>query len=60
MNRAGLRKTIKIVKYDRDVNLVTKKRKINYLVFERNYHTTKNFTENLLEIEMKKNIDTYE
>ena len=41
MNHAGLRKTIKIVKYDRDVNLVTKKRKINYLVFERNYHTTK-------------------
>ena len=38
-----------------------RERRRNYLESEPNYHTTNFFfTENLLEIEMKKNRDTYE
>ena len=36
------------------MKLVTTERRRNYLVSERNDHTTKSFTENLLAIEMKK------
>ena len=42
------------VRKHRDIKLVTTERRRNYLVSEPNYHTTKLFTENLLEIEMKK------
>ena len=38
----------------RDIKLVTTDKKRNKLVSEPNYHTTKPFSENLLEIEMKK------
>ena len=38
----------------RDIKLVTAKRRRNYLVSELQYHTTKFFTEQLLEIKMKK------
>ena len=37
-----------------DIKLVTTKRRRNYLVSEPNYHATKFFTENLLEIKMKR------
>ena len=40
----------------RDITLVTTEKKINKLVSEQNYHTTKCFSENLLAIEMKKTI----
>ena len=54
---------------NRDIKLLTTERRRNYLVSEPNYHTTIIFTENLLAIEMKKNLwiwihmktsDTYE
>ena len=37
----------------RDIKLVTTERRGNYLVSEPNYHTTKFFRENLLELEVK-------
>ena len=46
---------MKNVRKFRDIKLVTTERRINYLVSEPNYDTTKIFTENLLAIEMKKN-----
>ena len=45
---------MKNVRKHRDIKLVTTERRTKYLVAERNYHTTKIFTENLLAIEMKK------
>ena len=39
----------------RDIKLVTTEEKINKLVSQPNFHTTKRFSENLLAIEMKKN-----
>ena len=42
------------VKKHKDIKLVTAEKRINYLVSERNYHTTKFYTENLLATEMKK------
>ena len=59
VNNAVFGKTIENVRKHRDVKLVTTERRRNYLVSEPNYHTTKLFTENLLEIEMKKNRDTH-
>ena len=38
----------------RDIKLVTTEEKVIKLVSEPNYHTTKQFSENLLAIEMKK------
>ena len=42
------------VRKQRNIKLVTTERRINYLVSEPNYHTTKFFTENLVAIEMRK------
>ena len=42
------------VRKHKDIKLVTTDEKINKLVSEPNYHTTKRFSENLLAIEMKK------
>ena len=53
MNNAILGKTMENVKKHRDIKLVTTERRRNYLVSEPNYHTTKFFTEHLLELEMK-------
>ena len=39
-----------------DIKVLTTERRRNYLVSEPNYHTTIIFTENLLAIEMKKNL----
>ena len=53
-NNAVFEKTMEnMIKY-RNIKLVTKERKRNYLVSEPNYHTTKFFTKNLLATEMRK------
>ena len=54
MNNAILGKTMENVKKHRDIKLVTTERRRNYLVSERNYDTTKFFTENLLTAKKKK------
>ena len=54
MNNAVFGKTMENVRKSRDIKLVTTDKKINYLVSEPNYHTTKWFSESLLAIEMKK------
>ena len=48
------------VRKNTDIKLVTRERRKNYLVSETSYHTTKFFTENLLAIETKKKLDSYE
>ena len=60
MNNTIFGRTIKnVIKY-RDIKLVTKGRRINYLVLEPNCHTTKSSTEYLLARKKKKNADTNE
>ena len=53
MNNAVFGKTMENVRKNRDIKLVTTDRRRNHLVSEPNYHTTKFFTEHLLELEMK-------
>ena len=43
MNNAVLEKTMENMRKHRDIRLVTKERRRNYLVSEPNYHTTKFF-----------------
>ena len=54
MNNAVFRKAIGNVRNYRNINLVTTQARRKYLVSELNYHTTKNFSDNLLAIEMKR------
>ena len=54
MSNSVFGKTMKNVRKYRDIRLVKTEKRINYLVSDPNYHTTKCFTENLLAIEMKK------
>ena len=54
MNNSVFGKTMENVRKHRDIKLVTTDEKRNKLVSEPNYHTTKQFSENLLAIEMKK------
>ena len=54
MINAVFGKTVKNVRKHTDIKLVKTEKKINYLVSEPNYHTTKFSTENLLAIEMQK------
>ena len=54
MNNAVFEKTMKNVRKQRDIKLVTTDKKSNQLASEPNYHTTKYFSENLLAIGMKK------
>ena len=54
MNNAVFGKNVENVRKYGDIKLVTTERRINYLVSEPNYDTTKIFRENLLAIEMKK------
>ena len=49
-----LKKLRKNVKKHRDIKLMTINQRRSYLVSQPNYHTTKWFRKNLLEIEMKK------
>ena len=54
MNNSVFGKTMENVSKHRDIKLATADEKRNKLASERNYHTTKCFSENLLAIEMKK------
>ena len=54
MNNAVFGKTMENVRKHRDIKLVRTDKRRNRLVSEPNYHTTKYFSENLLEMEMKK------
>ena len=47
-------KTKENVRKHRDIKIVTTETRRNYLVSESNYHTTKEFSDNLLFIEMKR------
>ena len=60
LNNLIFAKTMEIVRKHRDINLVTTKRRRNYLESEPNYHQNILFSENLLAIERKKNGNTYE
>ena len=54
MNNSVFGKTMENVRNHRDIKLVTTNERRNKLVSEPNYHTTKNFSENFLAIEMRK------
>ena len=54
MNNSVFGKTMENVRKHSDIKLVTTEETRNKLVSEPNYHTTKQFSENLLAIEMKK------
>ena len=54
MNNSVCGKTMENVRKHKDIKLVTTDERRNKLVSEPNYHTTKQFSENLLAIEMKK------
>ena len=54
MNNSVCGKTMENVRKHKDIKLVTTDERRNKLVPEPNYHTTKQFSENLLAIEMKK------
>ena len=54
MNNAVFGKTMGNLRNHRDITLVTTDKRKNRLVSEPKYHTTKQFLENLLAIEMKK------
>ena len=54
MNNSVFGKTMENVRKHRDIKLVTTDIRRNKLASEPNYHTTKQFSENLLAIEMKK------
>ena len=54
INNVVFGKTIENVRKHRDIKLVTKEIKRNYLVSEPNYHIRKFFTKNVLAIEIKK------
>ena len=49
-----LQKNMENVRKNRDIKLATTEKRINYLVSEPNYHTTKFFKENVLATEIKK------
>ena len=54
VNNTVFGKTMENVRKRRDINLVTRERRLNYLVSEPNYRNTKFYVENVLAIEMKK------
>ena len=54
MNNSVFGKTMENVRNHRDIKLVATNERRNKLVSEPNYHTTKNFSENFLAIEMRK------
>ena len=54
MNNSVFGKTMENVRNHRDIKIVANNRQRNKLISEPNYHTTKNISENLLIIEMKK------
>ena len=54
MNNSVFGKTMENVRKHRDIKLVTTEKRRIKLGSEPNYHTTRQFSENLLAIEMKK------
>ena len=54
INNSVFGKTMENMSNHRDIKLVTTNERRNKLVSEPNYHTSKQFSENLLAIEMKK------
>ena len=54
MNNSVFGKTMENVRKLRDIKLVRTDKRRNQLASEPNYHTTKNFSKNLMAIEMKK------
>ena len=56
MNNSVFGKTMGNVRNQRDIKLVTNNERRNKLVSEPNYHTTTQFSENLMAIEMKKTV----
>ena len=54
VNNGVFGKSMKNVRKNRDIKLVTTNRKRNYLVSQTNYYTTKWFPGNLIAMEMKK------
>ena len=54
MNNAAFGKAMENVRKYRDIKLLTTKRRRNYLMSERNYHTKNFFTKNWLAMQMKK------
>ena len=55
MNNTVSGKTMENVRKRRSIKLVTADKRRNQLASEPNYHTTKFFSEDVLEVEMKKN-----
>ena len=60
MNNSVFGKTMENIRNHRDIELETTDEKRNKLVSEPNYYTTKDFSENLLAIEIKKNKSKHE
>ena len=54
VNNSVSEKTMEKVRKHRDIQLVTTEKRRNYLISEPDYHSTKFFTESLLETEMRK------
>ena len=54
MNNSVFGNTMENVRTQRDIKVVTKNKRRNYLVSKPNYHTAKYFSEDLLAIEMNK------
>ena len=54
INNAGCGKTMESLRKHRDIRLVTTEARRNLLVSERNHHTKKHFSENVLAMEMRK------
>ena len=54
MNNPVFGKTMENVRNHRDIKLITTDKRRKRLVSEPNYHSHKNFSENLMAIEMKK------
>ena len=54
MNNSVFGKTVENVRNHREIKLVTTNERKNKLVSEPNYHTTMQFSENLMAIELKK------
>ena len=50
MNSAVFGKTTENVRKHRNIKLVTTERRINYLVYQRNYHTIKDFHRKAIEM----------